>query len=95
MPNTEARASIVRVACGRWPQPLEAGLVQQIAAATEGFAGADLQALCSAAVVRAATRVLPDLMNQVTFGYFMKCLFYNLNAFLLRNHVGVDPACTA
>ena len=40
-------------------------LLQRIAASTEGFAGADLQALCTAAVMAAVTRSCPHLVDQL------------------------------
>jgi len=41
------------------------GLLHRIAASTEGFAGADLQALCTAAVMAAVTRTAPALVDQL------------------------------
>lgn len=40
-------------------------LLQRIAASTEGFAGADLQALCTAAVMAAVTRAAPTLIDRL------------------------------
>ncbi len=40
-------------------------LLHRIAASTEGFAGADLQALCTAAVLAAVTRTAPALVDQL------------------------------
>lgn len=49
----------------RWADvPCEA-LLQGIAQSTEGFAGADLQALCTAAVMAAARRAAPSLIDQL------------------------------
>ena len=42
-------------------------LLQRIAASTEGFAGADLQALCTAAVMAAVTRSCPHLVDQLCY----------------------------
>lgn len=41
-------------------------MLSRLAAATEGFAGADLQALCSAAVLAAARRTAPGLTDTLT-----------------------------
>ena len=40
-------------------------MLSRIAALTEGFAGADLQALCTAAVMAAVSRTAPDLVDQL------------------------------
>ena len=53
--------------CGshRWQKGPSNALLQRIAASTEGFAGADLQALCTAAVMAAVTRAAPTLVNHL------------------------------
>ena len=49
----------------RWnPQPAEQ-VIGSVAAATEGFAGADLQALCAAAVIAAVRRSAPGLLGDL------------------------------
>jgi len=40
-------------------------LLHRVAASTEGFAGADLQALCTAAVMAAVARAAPSLVDQL------------------------------
>lgn len=40
-------------------------VIQAVAAATEGFAGADLQALCAGAVMAAVHRMAPTLLQQL------------------------------
>ena len=40
-------------------------LLHRVAASTEGFAGADLQALCTAAVMAAISRAAPTLVDQL------------------------------
>ena len=42
----------------RWPVKPEPSVLSAVAAAAPGFAGADLKALCAAAVVQAARRAL-------------------------------------
>ncbi|KAL3131264.1 hypothetical protein ABBQ38_000561 [Trebouxia sp. C0009 RCD-2024] len=49
----------------RWQTAPTDALLQRIAASTEGFAGADLQALCTAAVMAAVTRSAPHLVDQL------------------------------
>ena len=53
------------VRCGRWQAAPSEALLQGIAARTEGFAGADLQALCTAAVMAAVSRAAPTLVDQL------------------------------
>lgn len=49
----------------RWADPPSAALLSKIAERTEGFAGADLQALCTSAVMAAAKRAAPSLIDQL------------------------------
>ena len=49
----------------RWQAAPGDALLQRIAASTEGFAGADLQALCTGAVMAAVTRSCPHLVDQL------------------------------
>ncbi len=49
----------------RWKDPPPAELLHTVAAATAGFAGADLAALCSAAVHAAVRRAAPALLEQL------------------------------
>ena len=49
----------------RWADPPSEALVQRIAQRTENFAGADLQALCTSAVMAAAKRAAPSLIDQL------------------------------
>ena len=49
----------------RWQEVPSDALLQRIAASTDGFAGADLQALCTAAVMGALTRAAPTLVDQL------------------------------
>lgn len=49
----------------RWePQPSQQ-ILQAVAAATQGFAGADLQALCAGAVMAAVHRTAPSLLHKL------------------------------
>ncbi len=49
----------------RWKDPPPAELLHSVAASTAGFAGADLAALCSAAVHAAVRRTAPALLEQL------------------------------
>ena len=49
----------------RWDRPPAAKTLQQVAAATEGYAGADLQGLCTAAVLAAVRRQAPLLTEDL------------------------------
>ena len=59
--------SAIHKLCGsrRWQKGPSNALLQRIAASTEGFAGADLQALCTAAVMAAVTRAAPTLVDHL------------------------------
>lgn len=46
-----------------WGRPPPEALLRQVAACTEGYAGADLQALCTAAVMAAVRRAAPLLLE--------------------------------
>jgi hypothetical protein len=62
LPAPPQRAAILRVHTRRWEAPPAAALVDRVAAAAEGFAGADLAGLCTAAVMAAARRAAPALL---------------------------------
>lgn len=64
LPTPEQRLAILRVHTGRWARPPPEPLLRQVAARAEGFAGADLQALCTAAVMAAVRRCSPLLLEQ-------------------------------
>ena len=51
--------------CCRWADVPSEALLQRIAARTEGYAGADLQALCTSAVMAATARAAPNLIDQL------------------------------
>ncbi|KAL4856200.1 putative AAA domain-containing protein [Chlorella vulgaris] len=64
LPTPEQRLAILQVQTQLWAQPPPAELLQRVAAWAEGFAGADLQALCTAAVMSAVRRSMPQLLEQ-------------------------------
>ncbi len=63
LPTPAQRLAILQVHTRRWGRPPPEGLLRQVAARTEGYAGADLQALCTAAVMAAVRRSAPLLLE--------------------------------
>ncbi|KAK9152881.1 hypothetical protein Sjap_000361 [Stephania japonica] len=65
LPSVQDRTSILSLHTERWPQPLSGSLLKWIAEQTAGFAGADLQALCTQAAMVALKRncSLHELMS--------------------------------
>ncbi|KAK7244232.1 hypothetical protein RIF29_39051 [Crotalaria pallida] len=59
LPSVEDRASILSVHTQRWPKPIGGLLHEWIAKKTLGYAGADLQALCTQAAMNALKRNFP------------------------------------
>lgn len=59
LPSLEDRASILSLLTQRWPKPVSGSLLRWIAEKTGGFAGADLQALCTQAAIIALKRNFP------------------------------------
>lgn len=59
LPSMEDRAAILSLHTKRWPKPVGGLLVKWIASRTAGFAGADLQALCTQAAIIALKRNFP------------------------------------
>ncbi|CAL0326539.1 unnamed protein product [Lupinus luteus] len=59
LPSVEDRASILSVHTQRWPKPISGSLHEWIARKTLGYAGADLQALCTQAAINALKRNFP------------------------------------
>ncbi|CAN1335261.1 ATPase histone chaperone YTA7 [Linum perenne] len=59
LPSVEDRAAILSLHTRRWPKPVSGSLLKWIAHETVGFAGADLQALCTQAVIISLKRNFP------------------------------------
>lgn len=59
LPSIEDRASILSLHTQMWPKPVTGSLLEWIARKTPGFAGADLQALCTQAALNALNRNFP------------------------------------
>ncbi|KAF7822679.1 Tat-binding like 7 [Senna tora] len=59
LPSIEDRASILSLHTQNWPKPITGSLLEWIAEKTPGFAGADLQALCTQAAINALKRNFP------------------------------------
>ncbi|CAN0891298.1 ATPase histone chaperone YTA7 [Linum grandiflorum] len=59
LPSVEDRGAILSLHTRRWPKPVSGALLKWIAHETVGFAGADLQALCTQAVIISLKRNFP------------------------------------
>ncbi|XP_030460878.1 uncharacterized protein LOC115681173 isoform X2 [Syzygium oleosum] len=59
LPSLEDRAAILSLHTQKWPKPVSGSLLRWIAGKTAGFAGADLQALCTQAAIIALKRNFP------------------------------------
>ncbi|KAM5586143.1 hypothetical protein ABKV19_005176 [Rosa sericea] len=59
LPSEEDRASILSVHTQKWPKPVSGSVLKSIARGTAGFAGADLQALCTQAAIISLKRNFP------------------------------------
>ncbi|PPD68475.1 hypothetical protein GOBAR_DD34644 [Gossypium barbadense] len=59
LPSMEDRAAILELHTKRWPKPVTGSLLKWVARKTIGFAGADLQALCTQAAVISLKRNFP------------------------------------
>lgn len=59
LPSMEDRAAILSLHTKRWPKPVTGPVLKWVARKTAGFAGADLQALCTQAAVIALKRKFP------------------------------------
>ncbi|KAG7957196.1 hypothetical protein I3843_11G162000 [Carya illinoinensis] len=59
LPSVQDRAAILSLHTERWPKPVTGSLLKWIAKRTAGFAGADLQALCTQAAIIALKRNFP------------------------------------
>ncbi|KAK9815637.1 hypothetical protein WJX72_007259 [[Myrmecia] bisecta] len=65
LPTLAERNAILAVHTRKWPERPSPRTLEAVAGAAEGFAGADLQALCSAAVLAAVQRQAPRLIDQL------------------------------
>ncbi|XVF78643.1 hypothetical protein PTKIN_Ptkin14bG0151600 [Pterospermum kingtungense] len=59
LPSLEDRAAILELHTRKWPKPVSGTLLKWVARKTVGFAGADLQALCTQAAVISLKRNFP------------------------------------
>ncbi|KAJ7948695.1 Atpase family aaa domain-containing protein [Quillaja saponaria] len=59
LPSVDDRAAILSLHTQRWPKPITGSLLRWISKRTAGFAGADLQALCTQAAINALKRNFP------------------------------------
>ena len=65
LPNKKDRRAIFRVHTQAWPSAPPAATLDFLAESTEGFAGADIQSLCSSAVLHALKTVEPELVGDL------------------------------
>ncbi|KAK8615137.1 hypothetical protein V6N13_068921 [Hibiscus sabdariffa] len=59
LPSMEDRAAILELHTKKWPKPVTGSMLKWVARKTVGFAGADLQSLCTQAAVIALKRNFP------------------------------------
>jgi len=59
LPSVDDRAAIISLHTRKWPKPVSGYLLKWIAKETAGFAGADIQALCTQAAMIALNRSFP------------------------------------
>ncbi|XP_022717177.1 uncharacterized protein LOC111275863 [Durio zibethinus] len=59
LPSLEDRAAILELHTKKWPKPVAGSLLKWVARKTVGFAGADLQALCTQAAIISLKRNFP------------------------------------
>lgn len=73
LPSIKDRAAILSLHTQRWPKPVSGSLLKWIAKKTTGFAGADLQALCTQAAITALKRNFPLQEILMTAGDRASC----------------------
>ncbi|KAJ3344340.1 hypothetical protein HDU93_000130 [Gonapodya sp. JEL0774] len=61
LPGKEARAKIIELASKDWDPPLAPELREQLVETTQGYAGADVKAIVTEAVLNAVRRVYPQI----------------------------------
>ncbi|CAH8358238.1 unnamed protein product [Eruca vesicaria subsp. sativa] len=59
LPSLDDRAAIISLHTRKWPKPVSGYLLKWVAKETAGFAGADIQALCTQAAMIALNRSFP------------------------------------
>ncbi|XP_047948643.1 uncharacterized protein LOC125194461 [Salvia hispanica] len=59
LPSSEDREAILSLHTQKWPKPIAGSLLKWVAKQTVGFAGADLQALCTQAAIFGLKRSFP------------------------------------
>jgi len=65
LPGPGQRVEILRALTKKWPESPSEGVLEVMGGGAEGYAGADLQALCSSAVMAAVRRSAPRLLEQL------------------------------
>ncbi|XP_051225343.1 uncharacterized protein [Lolium perenne] len=59
LPTLEARSAILSLHTKKWPSPISGAFLSAVASQTVGYAGADLQAICTQAALNALKRTCP------------------------------------
>ncbi|WVZ69342.1 hypothetical protein U9M48_018142 [Paspalum notatum var. saurae] len=70
LPTFEDRSAILSLHTKNWPSPISGALLSLIASQTVGYAGADLQAICTQAAINALKRTCPlhDILQSAEKG---------------------------
>lgn len=70
LPTFEDRSAILSLHTKNWPSPISAAFLSHIASQTVGYAGADLQAICTQAAINALKRTCPlhDILQSAEKG---------------------------
>ncbi|XP_027342478.1 uncharacterized protein LOC113855167 [Abrus precatorius] len=85
LPSIEDRASILSLHTQKWPKPITGALLEWIARKTPGFAGADLQALCTQAAINALKRNFPlEEVLSLAEGKYSGCKHVPLPSFAVE-----------
>ncbi|EEB09484.1 ATPase with bromodomain protein [Schizosaccharomyces japonicus yFS275] len=63
LPDRAARYKILSIHTRHWKPPISRSLLMHLASSTNGYGGADLQALCTEAAMNAIRRTFPDIFK--------------------------------
>ncbi|GAX79023.1 hypothetical protein CEUSTIGMA_g6463.t1 [Chlamydomonas eustigma] len=75
LPDEAGREAILKVHTWHWPSKPPPAVLKRLAAATAGYAGADLAALAAAAVVAAAKRCCPLMSTSIEDRMITTCCY--------------------
>lgn len=70
LPTLEGRSAILSLHTKKWPSPISGAFLSAVASQTVGYAGADLQAICTQAALNALKRTCPlqDILRSAEKG---------------------------